>query len=192
MKILSVSIEELAFKYDTSAKQLKLILFCLTLIAIKFLVIPVLDWQATLKENIEFYSLQLRDESEIEKNAKSVENALNKSQSNLEHLTPYFFTGVSSSKAQIDITKKIEQYVASKDMDLVSKSSTELVENEDYKTLEFRFEVKGYAEQLQEFIFWIEQQKPLAVVQELSVRSSKRTAWTSMRIRVHYFVLKSD
>ncbi|MEC8325666.1 MAG: GspMb/PilO family protein [Pseudomonadota bacterium] len=192
MKLLSLGSEDLASKLSISVKQLKLFGFCIVLLLIKFIVVPIVEWQAEIKENIDFYSLQLRDEVEIERNKKAIQQALIDTEDSAARLSPYFFKDITSSQAQIQLTKKIEQAVKERNMELVSKGSTELVENELYHTLEFRFEVQGYAKQLQEFLFWVEQQQPLAVVQEVSVRSVRSTSYTTMRIRVHYFLLKPD
>lgn len=191
-KLLNTDVHQVLIEQGLTSKQIKLLLFCVILLLIKFVLLPIYEWQSELKENTQFYQMQLRDPVEINAAQSKAIEQTESVRAQISELKNYFVLNKTSAAAQIEFTELLEKKITELGLDISSKNSRELMTKDNITTLEFSFEVKGFANQFGELIHWVEQLKPVVVVQSLGANSSRRTPYTHLRLRMQLFVLNEN
>lgn len=191
MKILSTSIFELAAQKSISAKHLKLLLFCLCLLFIKFLVIPIIQWQIEVKEETDFYKLQYRNENSIIASTKSITESEEQLKNELQEVQKLYYRGAETSN-QVKINGLIDAKVAELGLRLSSKNSGKLYEKNGVITLEYTVRVRGYALELQEFAYWLDNLSPKLLIQNVRFSSSRGASAVELNVRFQQLILKEQ
>ncbi|MFY8352766.1 hypothetical protein AAEU29_19640 [Pseudoalteromonas sp. SSM20] len=189
MKILSTSIFELAAQKNISEKHAKLLLFCLCLLFIKFLVMPILDWQIEVKEETDFYKLQYRNESSIIASTNSIIESEAQLKNELHEVQKLYYQGSETSN-QVKINGLIDAKVAELGLRLSSKNSGKLYEKNGVITVEYTVRVRGYALELQEFAYWLDNISPKLLIQNVRFSSSRGASAVELNVRFQQLILK--
>lgn len=191
MKILSTGIFELAARKNISNKHVKLLVLCSFLLCIKFVVMPVLEWQFELKEEINFYKLQYRDEDSIRKSSDLIIANKDKVVSELKEIKNFYSSGAVTAN-QVKMNDLIDQKITELDLSLSSKNSRKLYEKDGVITIEYLVRARGTAEPLQEFVYWLDNVKPKLIINNTRFSSSRGSAIAEVNIRFHQLILSEE
>lgn len=191
MKILSTGIFELAARKNISNKHVKLLVLCSLLLCIKFVIMPVIEWQFELKEEINFYNLQYRDEDSIRKSSDLIIANKDKVVSELNEIKNFYSSGAVTVN-QVKMNDLIDQKIAELELSLSSKNSRKLYEKDGVITIEYLVRARGTAAPLQEFIYWLDNVKPKLLINNTRFSSSRGSSIAEVNVRFHQLILSEQ
>ena len=191
MKILLKSVFELAAQNNISEKHTKLLILCLFLLFIKFLVMPIVEWQIELKEETNFYKLQYRDENSIIKSSQQIEASKEKVKLELLKVKKLYSSGTVTSN-QVRLNELIDKQIAKLGLTLSTKNSRKLYEKDGVITIEYLVSARGTAEPLQEFVYWLDSINPKVLIVNTRFSSSRGSAVAEVNLRFQQFILVND
>ena len=117
--MINKDIFELAQAQGVSEKNVKLLLLCVILLIVKFAIVPIVEWQSEIKEEIEFFQLQLRDEESVNSTSQNIKDKLEYTNAELEKVKQLYYTGSATSN-QIKIGELVSKKAA--ELELVVSS----------------------------------------------------------------------
>lgn len=191
MKILSKSVFELAAQNNINEKHTKLLILCLFLLFIKFLVMPIVEWQLELKEETNFYKLQYRDENSIVKSSQQIEASKEKIKLELLKVKKLYSSGTVTSN-QVRLNELIDEQIAKLGLNLSTKNSRKLYEKDGVITIEYLVSARGTAEPLQEFVYWLDSINPKVLIVNTRFSSSRGSAVAEVNLRFQQFILMDN
>jgi hypothetical protein len=191
MKILSKSVFELAAQNNINEKHTKLLILCLFLLFIKFLVMPIVEWQLELKEATNFYKLQYRDENSIVKSSQQIEASKDKIKLELLKVKKLYSSGTVTSN-QVRLNELIDGQIAKLGLNLSTKNSRKLYEKDGVITIEYLVSARGTAEPLQEFVYWLDSINPKVLIVNTRFSSSRGSAVAEVNLRFQQFILMDN
>ncbi|KPV96725.1 hypothetical protein AN214_01185 [Pseudoalteromonas sp. P1-9] len=191
MTFLSLNIFELAAKKGISEKHTKLLLLCMLLLTIKFLVMPVLEWQAEIKEQTDFYNLQYRSEASITEVSNLIQQNSEELDNKLNEIKSWYYTGAVTAN-QVKLNDLIKSKVNELDLSLASNNSRKLYEKNGMVTIEYTVRARGYAESLQEFVYWLENVQPKLLLKNTRFSSSRGSAAAEVNVRFQQLIIKGQ
>lgn len=191
MKILSKSVFELAAQNNINEKHTKLLVLCLFLLFIKFLVMPIVEWQLELKEETNFYKLQYRDENSIVKSSQQIEAIKEKIKLELFKVKKLYSSGTVTSN-QVRLNELIDEQIAKLGLTLSTKNSRKLYEKDGVITIEYLVSARGTAEPLQEFVYWLDSINPKVLIVNTRFSSSRGSAVAEVNLRFQQFILMDN
>lgn len=191
MKILSKSVFELAAQNNINEKHTKLLILCLFLLFIKFLVMPIVEWQLELKEETNFYKLQYRDENSIVKSSQQIEASKDKIKLELLKVKKLYSSGTVTSN-QVRLNELIDGQIAKLGLNLSTKNSRKLYEKDGVITIEYLVSARGTAEPLQEFVYWLDSINPKVLIVNTRFSSSRGSAVAEVNLRFQQFILMDN
>ncbi|MEO2268638.1 GspMb/PilO family protein [Pseudoalteromonas sp. YIC-656] len=184
---LDTSVFDLGGKAGVPPKQMKLLLLCIVLLCAKFVLLPVVEWQNELLEEIEFYQLQLRDKESIALATEELVQRRAVAQSEMKKFSKLYFEGDKTS-VQIHLNEAISAKANELGLRVSSRNSRQLQTVDDITTFEYNISLRGTSEPLQEFLYWIETQEPKLLVRTVRFNSIARTPNADLVLRIHQLV----
>ncbi|WP_394228278.1 hypothetical protein [Pseudoalteromonas spongiae] len=191
MTFLSLNIFELAAKKGISEKHTKLLLLCTFLLIIKFLLMPVLEWQAEIKEQTDFYNLQYRSEASISEVSNLIQQNSTELDDKLNKVKSWYYAGAVTAN-QVKLNDLIKAKISELSLSLASSNSRKLYEKNDIVTIEYTVRVRGYAEPLQEFVYWLENVQPKLLLKNTRFSSSRGSAAAEVNVRFQQLIIKGQ
>ncbi len=176
-------------KYNLTIKQARLIVACVILLLIKFIIMPIIDWQNEIKEQTDFYKIQLRDPAIVEKLSQKLSIEKVRLNKELGSIKSQYLVDTPTEKLQVQFIEKLETKVNSLNLELTSRSAQVLLSDGNITTIEYVIEVKGYVKPLADLIFWLETQEPQVLIHHVDARSVRSSAMTKLRLRGQQFMI---
>lgn len=189
MKWINVDIIPWAVRYGLQEKHTKLLLFCILLLLIKFILVPLVTWQHEVKENTSFFEMQIRGTQTNFNQEEHFNKNIDMLSKQIEELETYYFNAKSSASAQLAVSSLLESYFKENGIKLESQRAVELFEKNGVLKIEYRYIMAGNTTNLQNFIFWLENYTPIFNVSSLSMSSSRHNSITKLSITFQQNVL---
>lgn len=144
----------------------------LLLLAVRFVIVPVLDWQREKLDSIEFLSLQTRSPDEIEGRQQQISEAAKVTGNRLEELIRYYRLDKSLKEAELKMARQVEAMAQENGLVVTSRSWTTEYETQFFAKQQVRLGFEGYIDQLQPFLMELEAHRnPLYFVDKLDINN---------------------
>jgi len=191
MKFYKQSVFQLASSLGISDKHTKLLLLCFFLVVIKFLLLPILEWQEELKEQADFYKLQYREKESITLAQETFIAENERLTQYISELKAHYYKG-EPTRNQVLLNEAISQKANQLGLSITSSNVVELYNQDGTALLEYGLKLHGTAMPLQEFVYWLELQEPKLLVKLARFSSHNRSVRTDLVLTVHQYILTEE
>lgn len=191
MNYLKKDIFELLSQSGVSSKHAKMLLLLALLLIAKFIIIPIVEWQSSVTEEIDFYNMQYRSETKLTESTNVLNDFSRQLDEQLILSKKNFYKGKVTTN-QVAMNDLLSDKVGNLDLSLVRQNSRLIHETEQYKIVQYSFTARGYAKELQELVYWVDTINPKLIIKNVRFSSSRGSSVAEVTLIFQQYLISDE